>query len=127
MKTEISTKSGVKRPRRQKPGFGKNPVLYLMRLYVAGAGGRSRKAITNLRALCDTYLRGRYELKVVDVFQQPSKASEAQIIAAPTLIRLAPLPLRRFIGDMSDSESLLKGLELSRPNPGGNEHEHAWP
>jgi circadian clock protein KaiB len=83
-----------------------------MRLYVTGASARSTRAITNLRKLCDEYLPGRYDLKVVDVFQQPELAREGQIIAAPTLIRTLPLPLRRFIGDMSNTASLLKGLEI---------------
>lgn len=83
-----------------------------MRLYVTGASARSTRAITNLRKLCDEYLPGRYDLKVVDVYQQPELAREGQIIAAPTLIRTLPLPLRRFIGDMSNTASLLKGLEI---------------
>jgi circadian clock protein KaiB len=94
---------------------------YLMRLYVTGASARSTRAITNLRKLCDEYLPGRYDLKVVDVFQQPELAREGQIIAAPTLIRTLPLPLRRFIGDMSNTASLLKGLEIKADHIDGEE------
>jgi circadian clock protein KaiB len=88
-------------------------VKYLMKLYVTGATARSTRAITNLRRLCDEHLKGQYDLKVVDVYQQPHLAREAQIIAAPTLVRLLPLPLRRFIGDMSNTEVLMEGLEIS--------------
>jgi circadian clock protein KaiB len=99
----------------------KKPAKYLMRLYVTGATARSMRAITNLRKLCDEYLPGEYDLKVVDVYQQPELAREGQIIAAPTLIRALPLPLRRFIGDMSNTASLLRGLEIeSRETTGEN-------
>lgn len=94
-------------------------VKYLMRLYVTGATARSTRAITNLRKLCDEYLPGQYDLKVVDVYQQPELAREGQIIAAPTLIRTLPLPLRRFIGDMSDTATLLRGLEIESDKPDG--------
>lgn len=83
-----------------------------MTLYVTGATARSARAVTNLRKLCDEHLPGEYELKVVDIYQQPGLAREGQIIAAPTLVRLLPLPLRRFIGDMSNTENLLTGLEI---------------
>jgi circadian clock protein KaiB len=85
---------------------------YLMRLYVTGATTRSTRAITNLRRLCDEYLPGHYELEVIDIYQQPGLAAREQIIAAPTLIKQLPLPLRKFIGDMSDTKSLLAGLEV---------------
>jgi circadian clock protein KaiB len=85
---------------------------YVMRLYVTGATPRSTRAITNLRKLCDQHLPGRYELEVVDIYQQPNLALEGQVIAAPTLVKTLPLPLRKFIGDMSDTKSLLAGLEV---------------
>ncbi len=92
---------------------------YLMRLYVTGATTRSTRAITNLRRLCEEHLPGRYELEVIDIYQQPSLAAANQIIAAPTLVKQLPLPLRRFIGDMSDTKSLLAGLEvLASPGAG---------
>lgn len=83
-----------------------------MRLYVTGATPRSTRAITNLRRLCDENLHGNYELEVIDIYQQPSLARESQIIAAPTLIKTLPLPLRKFIGDMSNTQTLLTGLEI---------------
>jgi circadian clock protein KaiB len=83
-----------------------------MRLYVTGATPRSTAAITNLRKLCEKHLPGQYDLKVIDIFQQPKLAREGQIIAAPTLVKSFPLPLRRFIGDMSNSDNLLNGLEI---------------
>ena len=88
-------------------------IKYTMRLYVTGATAKSSRAIANLRRLCDEYLGGSYDLKVIDVYQQPKLAREGQIIAAPTLIRTLPLPLRRFIGDMSNTANLLSGLEIS--------------
>jgi circadian clock protein KaiB len=88
------------------------PVKYAMRLYVTGATPKSSAAISNLRKLCDEYLPGRYELEVVDVYQRPKLAREGQIIAAPTLVKSFPLPLRRFIGDMSNTKNLLSGLEI---------------
>jgi circadian clock protein KaiB len=90
----------------------KRRIKYTMRLYVTGATSKSARAITNLRRLCDEYLPGQYELKVVDVYQQPQLAREGQIIAAPTLVKMLPLPLRRFIGDMSNTDNLLRGLEI---------------
>jgi circadian clock protein KaiB len=83
-----------------------------MRLYVTGATPKSSRAITNLRKLCDEYFAGRYKLEIVDVYQRPELAREGQIIAAPTLVKSFPLPLRRFIGDMSNTANLLAGLEI---------------
>ena len=87
-------------------------AYFTMRLYVTGATPRSSRAITNLRKLCDEYLVGRYKLEIIDVCQQPELAREGQIIAAPTLVKSFPLPLRRFIGDMSNTENLLAGLQI---------------
>jgi len=85
---------------------------YVLRLYVAGLTPKSARAIANVKTICDEYLAGRYELKVIDIYQQPKLAEGEQIIAAPTLIKQLPLPLRRFIGDMSDTERFLVGLDL---------------
>jgi len=87
---------------------------YILRLYVAGTSPRSLRAIRNARQVCDENLNGRYELEVVDVFQQPKLAKDEQIVAVPTLIKRLPPPIRRFIGDLSDAESLLIGLDLKR-------------
>jgi len=75
---------------------------------------RAGRAIENVRAICDELLEGRYDLEVIDVYQQPALAKGEQIIAAPTLIKKFPLPLRRMIGDMSNRERVLEGLDLGR-------------
>jgi len=85
---------------------------YVLKLYVTGMTPRSMKAITNIRGICEEHLKGRYELEIIDIFQQPVLTKGEQIIAAPTLIKKLPLPLRRFIGDMSDDEKILIGLDL---------------
>jgi circadian clock protein KaiB len=85
---------------------------YILRLYITGATIRSTLAITNLKKICEEYLEGRYELEVIDLYQQPSLAKGEQIIAAPTLIKKLPLPFRRIIGDMSNKEKVLLGLDL---------------
>ena len=85
---------------------------YILRLYVTGATSRSATAITNLKKICEEYLEGRYELEVIDLYQKPSLAKGDQIIAAPTLIKKLPLPFRRIIGDMSDKDKVLLGLDL---------------
>jgi circadian clock protein KaiB len=85
---------------------------YTLRLYVAGMTSRSTRAVENVRAFCEKHLEGRYDLQVVDVYQQPALARSEQLIAAPTLIKKLPLPLRRLIGDMSNEDRILVGLDL---------------
>jgi circadian clock protein KaiB len=85
---------------------------YHLRLFVTGQTPRSVKSVENLKRLCERYLRGRYELEVIDIYQQPALASENQIIAAPTLIKNLPLPLRRLVGDFSNQDRVLLGLDL---------------
>ena len=87
---------------------------YVLRLYVTGMTSRSARAVKNLQAICDEHLEGRYELEVVDIYQQPVLTKGEQIIAAPTLIKKLPLPMRRIIGDMSNRERVLLGLDLVR-------------
>ena len=89
---------------------------YVLRLYVTGMTPRSTRAIQNIKTICEEHLKGRYELEVVDVYQHPGLARGEQILAAPTLIRYLPLPLRRFIGDMSRTEKILLGLDLRPTN-----------
>ncbi len=91
----------------------KRRKTYHFKLYVSGATARSTKAITNLKTICDKHLAGQYELEVIDIYQQPHKAYTEQIVAAPTLVKQLPFPLRRFIGDLSDTERLLAGLEIT--------------
>jgi circadian clock protein KaiB len=85
---------------------------YILRLYITGTTRRSILAITNLKQICEAYLEGRYELEVIDLYQKPFLAKGDQIIAAPTLIKKLPLPFRRIIGDMSNIEKVLLGLDL---------------
>jgi circadian clock protein KaiB len=85
---------------------------YVLRLFVTGMTPRSARAVGNLRAICDEYLEGRYDLEVVDIYQQPILTKGEQIIAAPTLVKRLPLPMRRIIGDMSNRAGVLLGLDL---------------
>lgn len=87
---------------------------YLLKLYITGTTPSSTKAIVNIRKICDEHLHGRYDLEVIDISQHPTLAEGEQIIAAPTLIKKLPLPLRRFIGDMSQTERILLGLDLRK-------------
>lgn len=87
---------------------------YILRLYVAGTSPQSVRAIANVKKICEEHLQGRYELQVIDLYQQPQLAQGEQIIAAPTLIKKLPLPLRRIIGDMSSDERVLVGLDLRK-------------
>jgi circadian clock protein KaiB len=90
---------------------------YLLRLYVTGMTPASRRAIERARALCEQHLKGRYELEVIDIYQLPALAKDQQIIATPTLIKVLPTPLRRYIGDLSREEKVLFGLELCERQP----------
>jgi circadian clock protein KaiB len=85
---------------------------YVLRLYIAGMTPRSQKAIRNVTAICEEHLAGRYTLEVIDVYQRPGLVEGEQILAAPTLIKKLPMPLRRFIGSMADKEKVLVGLDL---------------
>jgi circadian clock protein KaiB len=96
----------------EKAAAEKQSQRYVLRLYVAGMTPRSTQAIQNIRKICDEHLSGRYDLEVIDIYQQPVLAEGEQIIAAPTLIKKLPLPLRRFIGNMSDTERILIGMDL---------------
>lgn len=90
----------------------RNKVTYLLRLYVSGSTSKSIAAIDNIHKIAEEYLSGRYELEVIDIYQQPEKIKSDQIIAAPTLIKKLPLPIRKIIGDLSNKERVLVGLEL---------------
>jgi circadian clock protein KaiB len=90
---------------------------FVLRLYVTGTTPRSSRAIVNIRKICEEHLQGRYDLEVVDISQNPALARDEQVIAAPMLIKKLPLPLRRFIGDMSQTERILVGLELHKAAP----------
>ena len=88
------------------------PGTYVLNLYVTGITPRSQRAIQSIRKLCEEHLPGGYELRVVDLYQQPGAAREQQIVAAPTLVKKLPLPLRKIIGDMSDPGRVLVALGL---------------
>ena len=88
------------------------PERYILRLYVTGMTARSARAVSNLRAICEQYIKDGYDLEVIDIYQQPARTRSDQIIAAPTLIKQQPLPMRRIIGDMSDRAQVLLGLDL---------------
>ncbi len=87
---------------------------YVLRLFVTGNTPRSTRAIASVKTVCEEHLQGRYDLQVVDLYQQPTLAEGERIIAVPTLIKKLPLPLRRIIGDMSNAERMLVGLDLRR-------------
>lgn len=89
---------------------------YVLRLYVTGKAPSSLRAIAKVREVCERYLRGRYKLQVIDIYQQPALAEEDQIIVAPTLVRKSPGPLRKVFGDLSDRDRILLGLDL-HPEP----------
>ena len=92
---------------------------YILRLYVAGMTSRSCRAVQNVRTFCEKHLGGRYDLQIIDVYQQPALARAEQLKAAPTLIKKLPLPLRRLIGDMSNEDRILVGLDLVPAEAGG--------
>lgn len=85
---------------------------YILRLFVAGINPKSKRAIENLREVCETNLKDQYELEIIDIYQQPLFAKDGNIIAAPTLIKELPLPIRRFVGDLSDKKKLIVGLDI---------------
>lgn len=96
----------------EKAAAAQTSERYVLRLYISGLTPRSTQAIQNIRRICEMNLQGRYDLEIVDIYQQPTLAEGEQILAAPTLIKLLPLPLRRYIGDMSQIERKLLGLDL---------------
>ena len=85
---------------------------YVLRLYVAGNNFRSQSAVENVKKICEEYLKGRYDLEVIDIYQDRTKNPVDLVLAAPTLIKKLPLPLRRVIGDMTRKEKVLVGLDL---------------
>jgi circadian clock protein KaiB len=98
---------------------------YVLRLYVTGTTPRSARAIQNIRAICDEKLSGRYDLEVIDIYQHPEQAKPEQVIVSPTLVKKLPLPVRKLIGDLSDAERVLVGLDIvprkaPKPRKGGN-------
>lgn len=94
------------------------PSGYILQLFIAGTTPLAARAIVNIRKICEEYLQGHYDLKIVDIARNPILAEGEQIIAAPTLIKKFPLPLRRFIGDLSQTGKILRGLDLPETGKG---------
>lgn len=88
------------------------PGRYVLRLFITGTTTRSQRAIANIRTICDSRLEGRYELRIIDVYEEPEATRELQVIATPTLVKVFPEPLKKIVGDLSDHERVLAGLDL---------------
>jgi circadian clock protein KaiB len=86
---------------------------YVLRLFITGASANSLRAVTNLKKICDTYIKDAYSLEIIDVYQEKTVAEKEQIIALPLLIKSLPLPEKRLIGDLSDTQKVLKGMGIS--------------
>ena len=94
------------------PGMEQSGPVFYLRLFVSGNSSRSEQAIQNIRQICEQYLPDRYELEVIDVTQHPEKTREYQILALPTLLKELPEPLRKVVGDLSEKEKVLEGLDI---------------
>ena len=106
---------GAEQDSATQPTNGNETVIEL-RLYIAGQTRKSIAALTNLRRICEEHLAGRYRVEVIDLLENPHRAQHDQIVAIPTLVRRLPEPIRRIIGDLSNSERVLVGLEVE-PQP----------
>ena len=106
--------SSTDAPRPLDPQPAQGDDVFVFSLFIAGMSPRSRRAVDNITKLCDRYLAGRFELQIVDIYQQPELAQEEQLVAAPTLIKKLPIPLRRLIGDLSDTDRVLVRLGIRR-------------
>lgn len=106
--TKTKTRARPRKQRRQKAG------VWRLRLYVAGQTPRSIRALANLKALCEEHLKGRYQVEVIDLLKHPQRARSDQIVAIPTLVRKLPPPVRKIIGDLSNTAGVLVGLDVRR-------------
>jgi circadian clock protein KaiB len=112
-RTPVSTSATSRASKAFEKALASRPTgKYLLRLYVAGASERSRRAVLRARQLCETEIHGNFELEVIDVYQQPILARDGQIIATPTLVRESPRPVRRLFGDLTDAADLFVGLDV---------------
>ena len=121
--TNENTNLGAERPLKTKlrnatevfeealKGSALRRAKYILRLYVTGSTGRSLTAVRNLKKICEEHLPD-YDLEVIDIYKDPAAAREAQVIAAPTLVKKLPLPIRKFVGDLSNTQKILVGLDL---------------
>ena len=100
-------------PRARAKASQSKPAHYMLRLFTSGTTPRSTRALRNLREICETDLKDRYDLEVIDIYQEPGRATESDIIAAPTLIKEEPLPMKRLIGDLSDRPKVLLSLAIA--------------
>ena len=106
-------KRRTKKPaRKSAKSSAKKRLVYSLRLYITGQTPRSEISLRNLREVCDQYLEGRFELEVIDLYRRPELAREAQVVAAPTLVKRLPLPLRKLVGDLSNKSEVLLGLDI---------------
>jgi circadian clock protein KaiB len=115
------SRSSAQRPRkpRRKPRKVRQPRDFFdLRLYVAGQSARSLAALANLKSICAEHLAGRYRIQVIDLLERPQLARGDQIFALPTLVRKLPVPIRKLVGDLSDTERALVGLDLRPRSPG---------
>jgi circadian clock protein KaiB len=96
----------------EQPGSNSRQAKYVLRLYVSGSTLKSALAVDNIKRICEQHLKNRYDLQVIDIYQQPNLARDEQIVAVPTLVKRLPPPLRRLIGDLSDLKKVLLGLDL---------------
>ena len=109
----MSATKTITRARSRQPAPRK-PEIWKLRLYVAGQTPKSIRAFANLKVLCEEHLKGRYRIEVIDLMENPQLARGDQIIAVPTLIRKLPQPVRKIIGDLSDSVRVLVGLDVRK-------------
>ena len=94
------------------PGSHSRQAKYVLRLYVSGSTLKSAMAVKNIKRICEQHLKNRYDLEVIDIYQQPNLARDEQIVAVPTLIKRLPPPMRRLIGDLSNLKKVIFGLDL---------------
>ena len=114
----MSPRKPAKRSSKARKSSKSRADFFDLRLYVAGQTNRSIVALANLQRICDEHLEGRYRIEVIDLLEHPQLARGDQILALPTLVRKLPEPIRKLVGDLSDTERALVGLDL-RPRPAG--------
>ena len=88
--------------------------VFRFSLFVSGATAKSSRAITNIKAICEKHLAGKYKVEVIDIYQQPERLSSDQVVAVPTLVKQYPLPVRKFVGDLSDTHRVVNGLKIEK-------------
>lgn len=111
-KKKTTSRTAARKPARPRRTRAAASVDYDLVLFISGASDRSRLALANIKAIASQHLDGRYRLAVVDLYQQPERAREHEIIAVPTLVKRLPQPLRRMIGDLSDEDRVMIGLDI---------------